>query len=359
MSAIQLVGSMMPLAAIPSRTDDAAPVRPAYVDRADITAAAAAGPAPFEPMPPQGDPPPDVHVLWGVKGHSMVNGEAARSMPEDMPKFFREAHDSLTLLASQPDRWKFESLQRLSVVNRPDHWINSELLKGNPLPNDRYAYLGLIINDHLNHEDRPPASVGFLPYAISETFEKLEAEMALWRRETDGSGADSPLAKQLEKNVIYTAGLLGHYAGDAAQPLHTTAHGDGWDESVESNPDGFSTKRGIHSRFETQFVNRVSFDSLQKFMHPAQALDGDSLDIARDFVQQSHGHVHELYALDKEGKLNPDSPSPEGVQFTVQRLAAGAQLLRDLWYTAWIRSEALAQQAQGPEIDTWQMAQTS
>ncbi|MBM3460991.1 MAG: hypothetical protein FJX76_02715 [Armatimonadetes bacterium] len=287
---------------------------------------------------------------WGFKGHSMINSEAARELPEAMPQFFRNAGPSLAALASQPDRWKFRSLPLLSSVNRPDHWINSELLGERALPADRYQYLGMIVNDNLAQPNKAPGSVGFLPYQMAEMFEKLQAEMALYRREMHDNGSNTPLTRQLEQNIIYTAGILGHYVGDACQPLHVSVHGDGWDTTVEPNDEGFDTERGIHTRFESYFVNSaVNFDALQKKMQPARALEGQSMDLALNFINESRSHVRTLYRMDRDGKIDPRNPSQEGVDFTVDRMASGAQRLRDLWYTAWVRSERLAAEAQEPE----------
>lgn len=281
----------------------------------------------------------------------MINAEAARVLPDDMPLFFREAGDRLEALASQPDRWKIEGLPRLDVINRPDHYLSTEYIRDHTLPPERYSFLSMVADNHLNPPKEKPYSVGFLPYAIAENLEKLTVEMAWWRHETAHNGPGSILAKQIADNVVYTAGLLGHYAGDASQPLHTSAHYDGWNTSIEPNPDRFSTKHGIHARFESSFVNAaITPDDLPPLMKDARALDGDILQIAEDFVNRSHEGVRKLYTLDRDGKLDPADPSEEGRTFVLDCLASGAQFLRDLWYTAWVRSEALAAKVNDPRV---------
>lgn len=303
-----------------------------------------------EPKEVQGDLfKSDFHYMWGFKGHSMINSGAAHDLPADMPEFFREAREQLSVLASQPDKWKFRSLSQLNAVNRPDHWINGEQLGTHELPSDRYQYLGLIINDGLQRPDKEPAKIGFLPYAIAEQLEKLTAEMALWRREVHMNGEDTPTARQLAQNIIYTAGVMGHFVADASQPLHTTVHGNGWDPTWEPNEEGFSTDPGIHSRFESRYVNAaVSYNALPKLLHPAQVLQGDSLTLARDYINETHSHVRELYRLDRDNQLNPERPTAEGTEFATARLISGAQKLRDLWYTAWTRSEKLSLEVEDP-----------
>jgi hypothetical protein len=48
--------------------------------------------------------------------------------------------------------------------------------------------------------------------------------------------------------------------------------------------------------------------------------------------------VDTLYAFDKAAPFRPETTTPEQKAFAVARLAAGAAMLRDLWYTAWITS---------------------
>jgi hypothetical protein len=294
----------------------------------------------------------DVHVLWGLKGHGLVNREAAAALPDDMPAFFRKAGDQLEAMASQPDRWKFRGLPRLDAINRPDHHIDYELIGDRSLPPERFGFVGMVAAEHLEQVGEEPCSVGVLPYAIAENLEKLTAEFALWRREVDRSGEDSVLARQLAANAVYTAGLLGHYAGDAAQPLHVSVHHDGWNDAVEPNPDGFDTRPGIHMRFEAAFVNAaVTPDAVEDRLSPARVLDGDTLAVADAFCRRSTRNVRMLYALDRDGKIDPSDPSEEGQDFVLGCLSDGAQFLRDLWYTAWVRSADLARQVHDPEMD--------
>lgn len=321
---------------------------PAFTDR--ITMASVPEESPPKIMTNASDDG-DVHILWGVSGHSIINSEAARDLPDDMPAFFRGAGDRLEALASQPDRWKTVELPRLDVINKPDHHIELEYIGDRTLPPERYTYLHMIDSDRLNPPGSQSYDLGVLPYAIAENVEKLTAEMALWRHEIAHGGEHTVLARQIADNVIYTAGLLGHYAGDASQPLHTSAHFDGWNVAVEPNPDHFTTRHGIHARFETAFVNAcVHPQDVRSQLNGAQALDGDTLQMAIDFVHTTHQDLRKLYALDRDGKLDPSNPSDEGRSFVIDRLASGAQFLRDLWYTAWVRSEALAGKIQDPTM---------
>jgi hypothetical protein len=106
---------------------------------------------------------------------------------------------------------------------------------------------------------------------------------------------------------------------------------------VEANPRGFTTQKGIHWRFETDFVNRnISASDFAALVGPPQQL----MDPFHDYVKYlwtSHYYVPQVYEIDKAGGFD-GAGTPESLKFTQQRMAAGAQMLLDLWYTAWLQS---------------------
>ncbi len=55
------------------------------------------------------------------------------------------------------------------------------------------------------------------------------------------------------------------------------------------------------------------------------------------YLRHSHSLVEKTYQLEKAGAFN-GAGTPEGKAFADQQLAAGATELRDMIYTAWIRS---------------------
>ena len=56
------------------------------------------------------------------------------------------------------------------------------------------------------------------------------------------------------------------------------------------------------------------------------------------YLNTSFGELDRLYALDKATAFQPETATPEQKAFAAARLAAGAEMLRDLWYTAWVTS---------------------
>jgi hypothetical protein len=138
----------------------------------------------------------------------------------------------------------------------------------------------------------------------------------------------------VQQAIIFYAGWLGHYVADGSQPLHTTIQYNGW---VGPNPNGYTTEHKIHAQFETVYVaaNITAKDFSGLVKNPERIDDPFTRYIA--YLKQSNSLVEDVYKLEKAGGFTGKG-SPEAFDFTTHRLAAGSQMLLDLWYTAWLES---------------------
>ena len=175
------------------------------------------------------------------------------------------------------------------------------------------------------------------PYITMEVYGRLKAAFREYRQL---KAAHKPTAS-VEQAIIFYAGWLGHYVADGSQPLHTTIQYNGW---VGANPNGYTTQHEIHAQFETVYVAaNITASNFVGFVHAPEQLDDP---FARYIVYLKHSNVlvENVYALEKAGGFR-DKGSPEAFDFTTHRLAAGSQMLLDLWYTAWIESGTAAPSA--------------
>ncbi len=269
---------------------------------------------------------------WGEAGHLMSNEAATLSLPSDMPQFFYRAFPRLVWLGYQPDRLH-NAGPSFEATNAPDHFLNYEMVAGLDLPPDRYKYLALLESSgrraHLGVSNTEP---GFSPWRVAEMSELLTAEFRQWRMSAPGSSE----RHAIEGEIISTAGVLGHFVADEANPLHDTENYNGW---VMPNPSGFVNDCLIHSRFESNFVSRAIATSDITPKVAAPVLRTDYFATALAFIKSSASLVEEVYRLDKNGAFDEIAPvSVEGKSFATDRLAAGASLLRDLWWSAWQNS---------------------
>jgi len=263
----------------------------------------------------------------------MANEAATFGLPTDMPQFFYRQFPQLTWLGYDPDRWRTAGPSS-DAVNAPDHQLNYEYVAALQLPRDRYAFLALLnTSGTLRRYGIRNQDVGFVPWRIAEMTEQLTGEWRLWRATSPGS----PERVFIERDIIRDSGVLGHFVADASNPLHDTISYNGW---LTANPNGYANDCLIHARFETDFVSRaVATGDIVSKLTPPQ-LRTDYFDAALSLVRQSFKLVETVYQIDKTGAFSTfrNPPSPEGKAFATDRLAAGASLLRDLWWSAWRNS---------------------
>jgi hypothetical protein len=274
-------------------------------------------------------------VFWGEAGHRITALSAAARLPEDMPQFFRDASGQLAYLNPEPDRWRQRAESATDAAldggSAPDHFLDLELIpagrrSGALAARDRYAYF-----DSLRACGVDPAVAGAVPFRILELSQRLRVEFRLWRR--------APNDRErgwIESRIINDAGILGHYVADASNPMHTSIHYNGW---VGANPDGYTTDKNFHGRFESAYVqSRITNADVTPRVGDAAHVFAALRPAIIAYFMETHSHIEQLYRIDKAAQFNAETTAPANKEFAISRLAAGATMLRDLWWTAWITS---------------------
>jgi hypothetical protein len=266
---------------------------------------------------------------WGEVGHRLIGAAAATALPAEMPAFFRSAADQLSYLNPEPDRWRSRAERSLDPAEddafAPDHYIDMERVPAGALDaRDRFAYL-----DTLRAHGVDAAGAGLLPFRILELSQRLREEFRLWRAATDAR-----TKSWIEARIINDAGILGHYVADGSNPHHTTIHFDGW---VGDNPNGYTAARGFHARFESIFV-QTHFAPGDLHVDEGPRVFASLRPAILAYLHESNGHVKRLYDLEKHASFDSTTTDSEDKQFAAERLASGARMLRDIWWTAWITS---------------------
>jgi hypothetical protein len=273
---------------------------------------------------------------WGLDGHKMINRLAGAALPADVPEFLRshEALDALEYYGPEPDRWKSRGEPELNAAQSPEHFIDLEYadLVGE-LPRRRYDYVRALAFAQKSHADLPlsPEKVGLQPYQTVEVWERLKSAMRDYR----ALRADHKETKPSECEIVFLAGWLGHYVADGSQPLHTTIQYNGW---TGLNPNGYTTEHNIHSLFESVYVSaNVKPADVAPLIAAKPVVLGDIFTDYMAYLRHSNSLVEKTYQLEKAGAF-AGAGTPEGKAFTDERLAAGATELRDMIYTAWVKS---------------------
>jgi hypothetical protein len=259
----------------------------------------------------------------------MVNRLAASSLPADTPEFLRSdaAIAEIEYLGPEPDRWRSPAEPELNAAQAPEHFIDLEPADAlGPLPRNRLDFEAKVFAS-----GQRPEKIGLQPWEATEVWERLKASLREYRHlSAAGQGTHD-----VEQAAIFYAGWLGHYVGDASQPLHTTIQYNGW---VGPNPNEYTTAHTIHWQFEGPWIgSNIQIAQVQPKMTPAQAIDGDLFTAYVAYLRQTATYVENVYQLEKAGGFT-GAGSPESRDFAAARLAAGASMLRDMIYTAWVES---------------------
>lgn len=290
---------------------------------------------------------PAVVSAWGNTGHRLIGIAAVRALPEEMPGFLRTpgAAAEVGELSREPDRTKGAG-QPHDRERDTAHFIDLDDqgrvmdqrgMAIDALPRLKSEYDAALTTAGLDVDD-----AGYLPYAIWDGYQQLVRDFATWRvlnaaeaRETDPGKRAWYREDRLRREalILRDMGYLGHYVGDGAQPHHTTIHYNGWSRDAP-NPEGFTTSRQTHGAFEGAFTARVArLDAVEAAM-AAPALEGFDLRArVPAYLKTTLAEVLPFYRLEKAGAFR--DAEPRAGQFVIDRLAAGASELRDLYILAW------------------------
>ncbi len=297
---------------------------------------------------------------WDYEGHRTVNQLALESLPKNFPAFALTpaARERIAFLSGEPDRWRNSTNFAARHCLLPEHYLDLEHLpeygiSPKALPPFRYEFTVALAEGRLKHNHgvkAPPAEkdadhsrqlVGFLPWSINDYYAKLESGFSYLKTFEQHGGTPEEI-QNAQMNIIYIMGVMGHFVGDAGQPLHTTKHFNGW---VGENPNRYATNQGFHSWIDGGFIKKsgLTFKDLQPQVRPARVLWGvtptNVVADAVNFIIEQNALVEPLYILNKKGALSPPGEGvEEGKGFIGGQLLKSGQFLGDLWYSAWAQA---------------------
>jgi hypothetical protein len=147
-------------------------------------------------------------------------------------------------------------------------------------------------------------------------------------------------------HATLTASDIGHYVGDAHQPLHNT-----WNY----NPGG------LHSRYESTMLNSSHYLSQLSITPDSCRYISNKLNYAFDYILHSNGLVDSLlhgdtYAKQVSGWLPGGTFTPAYYAalwsytgaLTLDQMESATQDLASMWYTAWVDAGLIVTDVKAP-----------
>jgi hypothetical protein len=290
---------------------------------------------------------------WDASGHRMITRLAIDGLPADGPVWLKEGNmpDRVADQSTVPDRWRSIKISQLQHAANPDHYFDIEDLEPYgiefaKIPTLRMEFIKQLMEVRaakgwkespkatpgMRDPDKTAEWPGFLPYAILEQYGKLTSAFRVIR--VVEAGNDSSRAVELEQakaDATVQMGILAHFVGDAAQPLHTTKHHHGW---VGENPKGYSTERTIHAYIDGGVLkhHHLDADAVRPACKFEVSIDSsDPWPMVLEYINRSFTKVEPLYELKKSGELEKES----GKEFITSRLADASTMLSALVNSAW------------------------
>lgn len=257
---------------------------------------------------------------WWVKAHGTIAEAACKSLPDEMPAFFRAGGKHLNHLAGEPDRFKNKGAEFLRITEAPEHYIDLEEFGGESLPRDRFKALDLSRKRGVT-----PEKAGYLPWALMEHYDRLACAFYDFRKEPDNEAVRM-------KCLVY-AGILSHYTGDACMPLHSTRDYDG-----RMGINGKMQQKGIHAKIDG-FPENFNFTAEELARNLEVGKIDDPWKHVLDVILESHQNVERCYEIDIAGGF--DRPTAESHAFITKHTRRAAKFTAEMWYSAWQKSATM------------------
>ncbi len=256
-----------------------------------------------------------IAYAWGSTGHRMINRTAVRHLPQAMNSF---KVDSLFYQTHSTDADARRDYSDTSMYAEwPRHFLDMDDYPDfKNLPRDLQTLINLYGWERVKQN-------GINPWATA------------WLTDT--------LAAQLQRNDLnaarQTMSDLGHYVGDAHQPLHATANYNGQ----------LSGNYGIHSRYESSMLN-IYQNEVVVVPESVQYVSS-VLDFAFEYLYQSNSYVDSVMDADDYAKTasgwNGSGTPPSTYyaalwektkSYTKLQIQRGSVDLASIWYTAWVNA---------------------
>jgi len=253
---------------------------------------------------------------WGGYTHQFINRSVVRHLPNQMMLFIQ---DSLFFAqhASDADNRRNSSDTSL-YAEGPRHFMDID-----DYPNFHNLPRSLDTLIMLYGWERVKQN-GTNPWATVWNYDSLVAQL---RR------GDWTRAK-------LTASDIGHYVGDAHQPLHNTRNYDGQ----------YTNQRGIHARYESVMLSPTYLLSSLAIVPDSVRYVADRINFIFEYILHSNSLVDTVLQADLYAKLisgwnGTGTNAPASYynalwertrSITLEQMQRGTQALASLWYSAWI-----------------------
>jgi len=256
-------------------------------------------------------------LSWGSWAHRKINGKAVDNLPNAMKVFYEINREWISEHSSDADEVRGSNSEE-----EPHHYINIDYYGVYPFEDLPHNY-----NDAVNkYSSDTLLKMGTIVWHIPVVLESLTVSM----REKN------------KEQILKWSAWLGHYVGDAHQPLHVVLNYNGQ----------LTNQKGIHSRFESIMVER--FGSGYLFPTGEAEYVQNPQEESFRIVLESYNLVDSILHSEKivqqqtvEKEMKPITLFNDAYYSQLNkligsvaqsRISQSIQRLSNFWYTAWINA---------------------
>lgn len=266
---------------------------------------------------------------WGGNGHRFINRNAVYHLPGQMLLFIQDS-SFFAQHASDADG-RVNSNDTSMYAEGPRHYLDiDDYPDFHNLPHSMDTLIALYGWERVKDN-------GTLPWATQWNLDSLVNQL----RRGDWSRA------------YLTAADIGHYGGDAQQPLHNTRNYNGQ----------YSNNYGIHSRYESSMINTY-LGQLYIIPDSVQYI-ADRADFIFNYILHSnslvdtvlHGDTYAKAASGWNGSGTPPASYYTALwsytgAMTLAQIQRATEVVASLWYTAWVDAGLIIPTGVQPPVTT-------
>ena len=260
---------------------------------------------------------------WAQRGHAMIANAAAYVLA-DQHKIFKDKSFDLEYYSNVPDKvWKADSA--VEAGERPEHYINLEI----------YQRETKLVT--------PPFEPGRIEFFKKWPSLKDSGGRAYWRidelshelaqvagRLKSSTVTEVKAHHELQARWLLLAGILSHYVGDLAMPLHMSENKDG----------EMTNQKGIHAYFEGDVVDHIYPEIAEDVLDRAKSRWAEyhkkNQKLSVFELVMAHGAAsfakkNELLRLDRIKGRELKNASSQYRSLVLERLTSASLCLAEIW----------------------------
>lgn len=305
---------------------------------------------------------------WGERGHDLITQIAVERLEEktdsraDLNRPFLLKTHMLAHLSNVPDIvWRGNYVdKRARTLNAPTHYFDLDYLYDNPVSLDDietdFSKSQLLAKEK---NLKLQSVVGTAAWRVLQ----LQSEMRDALAKAKASDKRAEFIRHTNQALLY-AGIMSHFVGDLANPMHTTKDFDGWmtgngglhayfeSAIVSAYPPGLNVSVFMKTResvLKNTLVSQYGSERTEKILrNPDQLiwsliLDSHQnlgrlteLDNQHSLIKRSKGTNSVAGGLRTEAERKPPATVTKPYEnLIIERLAIGAETLAQLWLLAW------------------------